>query len=240
MSRLSDFIIEDGRLKRYVGEEAHAVIPEGVVAIEGFAFGGCQAVKSITIPTSVSEIGAYAVSDCCQLEKIEVVAGNKKYFSDGSCVIDGYRRAVVLGCCGSVIPNDGSVEIIAEFAFADCVALDRIVIPEPVRFIADYAFAGCYNLEDVVLPHSVTYLGRSSFDGCESLGSIAVPDAVSCISDYVFKGCTSLVSVVASDELISIGKGVFDGCHGELVVTAPELSCIADYAIKHGIKVKLI
>ena len=240
MSNFSDFVIEGGRLIKYSGADKNAVIPEGVTAIESFAFKGCTGVLSIVIPATVGEIGHYAVSGCCELEKIEVAEGNKKFFSAGNCVVDEYRRAVVLGCKSSVIPSDGSVEAIAEFAFAGCVALERIEIPSTVTFIGDYAFDGCYNLEDVTLPDSVTYLGRSAFEGCECFRSIVLPGSITCISDHVFKDCTCLENVVASDELISIGIGVFEGCGDELVITAPHLSNIEDYAVKNGIKVKLI
>ena len=43
---MGDFIIEDGVLVRYVGEESDVVIPEGVTAIGDGAFVGCERLQT--------------------------------------------------------------------------------------------------------------------------------------------------------------------------------------------------
>ena len=43
---MEDFIIEDGVLKEYVGEESDVVIPEGVTAIGDEAFDGCERLQT--------------------------------------------------------------------------------------------------------------------------------------------------------------------------------------------------
>ena len=43
---MEDFIIEDGVLKEYVGEESDVVIPEGVTAIGDCAFDGCERLQT--------------------------------------------------------------------------------------------------------------------------------------------------------------------------------------------------
>ena len=42
------------------------IIPEGITKISGFAY--CYGLKSITIPSSVKEIGSNAFRDCIELE----------------------------------------------------------------------------------------------------------------------------------------------------------------------------
>ena len=53
---MGDFIIEDGVLKEYVGEESDVVIPDGVTAIGDCAFDGCD-METVFIPDSVTSIG---------------------------------------------------------------------------------------------------------------------------------------------------------------------------------------
>ena len=53
---MEDFIIEDGVLKEYVGEESDVVIPDGVTAIGDEAFYGCD-METVFIPDSVISIG---------------------------------------------------------------------------------------------------------------------------------------------------------------------------------------
>ena len=49
------------------------IIPEGVTKIDGFAY--CYGLKSITIPSSVKEIGSNAFKECIELESIVLPAG---------------------------------------------------------------------------------------------------------------------------------------------------------------------
>ena len=65
-SLLSDFEIENGVLKKYVGESDAVVIPYGVKSIER-AFSGCDQVKRVEIPNSVTRIGKHAFSRCASL-----------------------------------------------------------------------------------------------------------------------------------------------------------------------------
>ena len=59
MSSASDFVIENGVLKKYVGPGGDVVIPEGVTSIEEGAFSGSSP-ASVTIPDSVTSIGRQA------------------------------------------------------------------------------------------------------------------------------------------------------------------------------------
>ena len=240
MSNINDFQIKDGALIKYAGSEKCVKIPEGVTAIENFAFRDCTEVEYILFPASVASIGHYAISGCCRLEVLEVVPGNDKDFSRGNCVIDADRRELVLGCCASVIPDDGTVTSIAQFAFAGCVALDRITVPSAVKRIWDYAFDGCYNLEKIELAEGVEYIGCSVFDGCEALESITIPDTVTYIADYAFSGCCNLCSFTAGEELCGFGVDIFRDCGEELTVFTPPEAPIRDYAARHGIRIKAI
>ena len=58
------FEIEGGILRRYRGDEAHVVIPEGVTEIGKLAFWGCKSLASVTIPESVTQIGSYVFALC--------------------------------------------------------------------------------------------------------------------------------------------------------------------------------
>ena len=64
MSSASDFIIENGVLKKYVGPGGDVTIPEGVTSIGDGAFRCCESLKSVTIPDSVTSIGNGAFGWC--------------------------------------------------------------------------------------------------------------------------------------------------------------------------------
>ena len=72
MSDLKDFVIEDGVLKKYVGQGGVVVIPNGVTHIDNGAFEFCDWLTSVTIPESVKSIGDAAFLGCRYLTTIEI------------------------------------------------------------------------------------------------------------------------------------------------------------------------
>ena len=56
MSNASDFVIENGVLKRYAGKGGDVVVPDGVVEIGNSVFEGWGAITTLTIPDSVQSI----------------------------------------------------------------------------------------------------------------------------------------------------------------------------------------
>lgn len=57
------------------------------------------------------------------------------------------------------------------------------------------AFEGCSSLQKIEIPEGVRWIGASVFKGCSSLKEIVIPQSVIEIGDNAFKGCTDLESV---------------------------------------------
>lgn len=57
MSNASDFVIENGVLKKYTGSGGDVVIPAGCTEVYAGAFNNAFAVTSVTIPEGVTVIG---------------------------------------------------------------------------------------------------------------------------------------------------------------------------------------
>ncbi len=140
-----------------------------VTSIQGGVFSGYDLLKRIVIPDSVTLIAAGALECCNALESIEVAPGNPVYHSAGNCLIETKSKTLVAGCKTSIIPKDGSVTSIGDFAFCGCSSLESIVIPDSVTSIGDSAFYGCWSLTSIVIPDSVTYIGGYAFGGRNSL-----------------------------------------------------------------------
>ena len=157
-------------------------------------------------------IGDSAFEYCSGLTSITVDINNPVYHSVDNCIIETSSETLILGCKTSLIPSDGTVTAIGERAFAYCIYLNSIEIPNSVTSIGDSAFEGCSSLTSVVIPDSVTTIGDYAFSSCKSLTSIEIPDRVTSIGEGLFSGCSSLTSIEIPDSVTSIGNYAFSGC----------------------------
>ena len=211
-SSLESIVVESGN-KAY-----HSAGNCLIETISGRLIAGC---KNSIIPTdgSVTSIGYSAFSGCYSLASIVVESGNKVYHSAGNCLIETISGELIAGCKNSIIPTDGSVTSIEDYAFSSCEKLESIVIPDSVTRIGNSAFSSCYSLASIVISDGVTSIGYSAFFNCIGLTSIVIPDSVTWIGDHAFSHCYSLASIVIPDSVTSIGYGAFSGCRSLTSVT---------------------
>ena len=182
------------------------------------------ALESIVIPASVTKIDklAFGGAGGDVLASIVVESGNTVYSSQGNCLIDKTTQTLIKGCKNSVIPTDGSVKAINDYAFAGILGITNIVIPDSVTSIGAYAFNGCTDLtsvelssnitriEDftfystgiisVTIPDSVTYLGSWSFSSCNNLTEINIGKGLNTLGAYAFLNSPNLQSITVSSE----------------------------------------
>ncbi len=83
------------------------------------AFMNCFSLQYVHLPASVTEIGEAAFAGCYNIEGITIDPANPRYKSIDNCLIDTEIQTLIAGCKNSIIPTDGSVTSIADYAFAD-------------------------------------------------------------------------------------------------------------------------
>lgn len=141
-------------------------ISEGIKEIL-IGFDDCRDIKNIYIPASVVYIVSYAFNSrptmkypffvkSNVIENIVVAEGNPCYYVDGNCLIERRSQKIILGCNSSVIPNDGSVKIIGEDAFANCKSMETIILPKSIIELEYSAFYNCEKLKQVYITSSAT------------------------------------------------------------------------------------
>ena len=211
------------------------IIPDSVTRIESQAF--CNTgITKIIIPENVSQISSEAFFGCKNMESIEVSLNNVVYHSKDNCVIKTKEKELVSCCKNSIIPSDGSVEIIGSYAFRSCKELSSLIIPEGIKAIGYGAFESCTKLSEITIPDSVTSVGEYAFhntawynaqpDGDVYVGkvyykykgnmpnnaNVTIKDGTKGIASGAFKWCTNFNRVEMPNTVTSIGKEAFYDC----------------------------
>ena len=183
----------------------------GGTEIPEATFKGCVALKSVTIPESITSIGASAFENCTSLNGVEIPAA-----------VEAIEVATFKGCTSlDSITIPESVTEIGESAFENCAALNGVKIPDAVATIADAAFKGCAALDSITIPENVTAISASAFENCTALAGIAIHDKITSIGASAFAGCANLEEVTAYNSEAKVDSTAFTGCDNVKNITAP-------------------
>ena len=213
----------------------------GVTKIGDSSFSFCTSLSAIEIPSSLSSIGNRAFEGCHFVKIITVESGNSTYHAKGNCLINTSAKTLVFGCSESIIPNDGSVTAIGEYAFSHCSTLTAISLPLDITVIKDSAFLNCVSITEIIIPSSITSIEKSAFRYCKSLKAIVIPDSISKIDDMTFDGCESLESITLPDTITYIGSSSLSNCPNLKSLTIPaRVNIIGPFAFYNDTALKSI
>ncbi len=208
-------------------------VPSGVIAIDAWAFGSCDSLKSVIIADTVDEIGYAAFANCEGLTAITI---------PGTATIGELAFG---GCTAleSVVMNEGVVSIGAA-AFSGCSALADVTIPASVTTIGGVnlgtgkyigAFGNCPAIKNFTVSASNAYF--SAIDGNlfnksatelikyatgKEDTSYALPSSVSVIATEAFAYAASLEEILLPGALTAINDDAFRGCAALTSVNIPE------------------
>ena len=184
-----------GYLVGYYGTDTALTLPASFTAYDGTlvekyeiaerAFYNCTALKSVTIPESVTGICDYAFTYCEGLTSIII---------PNSVTSIGNEAFEYCNSLTSVTIGSG-VQSIGVGAFAFCTGLTSVTIGSGVTSIGEGAFAYCNSLTSVTIGSGVTSIGDFAFAYCNSLTSIIIPESVTSIGDMAFADCNTLEAV---------------------------------------------
>lgn len=214
-------IISNGAFRRYENL-TDITIPDTVTNIGAVAFQECTGLTNVTIPDSVTNIGEYAFDNCNSLTNVTI--------PDGIITI-----------------NDGT--------FYNCSSLTEVTIPDSVTNIGEYAFRSCTSLSILTIPNSVTSIDSSAFYETDWLNNqpdgllyindvlyaykgdltekttINIKEGTKSITDRAFINCLNLLGVIIPNSVTNIGEYAFGNCKNLTEITIPNsVTSIGNYA----------
>lgn len=209
------------------GRAGHYAVPEGVECIGESAFSG-SGLSSVTLPSSLTEIGENAFAYCMSLADIRF-GGNVTQCSwssfertpwwDAQAELsaengDGiYVDKVLLHFYHAnevFTVREGTVRIAALASIhSDSEAMKTLILPDSLRYIDDGAFYICYNLQNVTLPEGLLTIGHAAFANSTALVEIRIPESVTSVSTEAFRGCPALTRVIFDSTDCEIGQWAF-------------------------------
>ena len=183
-----------------------------VIMIEDLA--GCEKVKTLELPGSITFIDPFSLRYCEEMEKISFYEANSVYSIKGNCLINTEEKALVRAIKTSVIPDDGSVTTIWEGAFSYIKGLKRLVIPESVKQLdGNGIFISCPDLEYLEIKGGLKSIwDMGSFQNCTSLKTVILSEGIETIGGYSFEGCTALTSITLPGSIKTVWDDAFANC----------------------------
>ena len=178
---------------------------EGLKTISEGAFYGYNStnkIKSITIPSTVTEIEKNSFRSCQNLENII-------FFGDNITTIGEYAFLECTKLSSITLPD--SVVNMSSSVFEDCTSLKSVKLSNDLTEIPSNCFNGCNSLTSIDIPDSITKVGSGAFRECTSLSSVDLSNTLREIGSYSFSN-TSITEISLPQTVISVDSGAFMGC----------------------------
>ena len=217
------------------------VISEGVRKINNNAFWYCTSLESVSLPSTLEEVGSYIFRFCPNIG--EFIGSSKFITADNKCFldiiyVDGQIRYGIQSVAKIGLPND-------------------YVIPEGIVTIRPCAFEGIENLHSITLPNSIMLIESSGeiFRDCPDFefiyGRYASNDnKAAIINNCLFCGNTNAMLAFAgkgikkytiSDEVNWLGDQLFSYQNDlEELVISDKVYYIGNYCFAYSPNLKSI
>jgi hypothetical protein len=211
------------------------VLPEGLQRIPEDIFAGCSWLTEVTLPASLTHIGAHAFRGSPHLAVIVVLSPDPRGMIGGfnsminpTHVVDvtyfvptvDVQRQLKQADSSGVLRAESGDRVVHRRTTAYYATLKDEIMTETHLIIEDDslvnvpddAFKECALLTRVTLPETVRTIGTRAFMHCAALVSVALPETLTSIGEKAFMHCTALDTIRLPEHLGNIGTSAFYAC----------------------------
>lgn len=221
------------------------VVPDGVDVIRDYAFESIAGLKTVIIPSSVTNVG-YRAFMCTDLEFV-CFEGNAPanagliYGEYNDDITITYVREGTTGW-GAVSDKWCRCSIETWTNYPDVPWTSTVTEVDGVKWQyythgGDAIVLHCLDAKgDLVIPesiegHKVVAIAEEAFSACSLITSVKMPESVVRIGEKAFRNCVALTSVSIPAGVAWIRDETFSGCRGlESVQMAGSVVAVGDFA----------
>lgn len=180
--------------RKYKDFITSVIIDNGVTNIGAYAFSNCANLTKIELPKSITTIEANAFNGCSKLTDVYIKS------------IEDWYNITFKNVYSNPLCNRANL-------FLNNKKLTKLIINENVTEIKPFTFYSCLSLNEVIFNSGITTIGDSAFRRCENIKSIELPDSLKTIDSDAFRYCYALENVIISEGISSLASGIFYNCN---------------------------
>ena len=264
-ARLREVTFPEGMV--YIKESAFTNVPgmrkitftgTQLIEIQDYAFHNCSALKTLTLPDSVRNIGKYAFSACNSLTTVSIGensslltmsefafsnTGISRFYLPRHVDVEGFDGSVLAFCASmrSVTVHPENSAFMVEGNTLYSADKHRIIyypgaltgnysVDAGVAIIGTYAFSSS-NISSIAL-NSVKEIEAYAFIRNNGLTSVVIPNTVVTMEDGAFQ-FSSVNQVTLSQNLTELSSSVFEGTKLTSVHIPAQIRRIQDKAFRN-------
>lgn len=198
-----------------LSQNIKSVVITQSLSLADYAFYSCRGLTSITLPSSLTKIGAMAFTLCDNLQRVNISNITSwcgiDFHSETSNPLSIAHNLYIDDELVKDVTLSDDISEIKEYAFY-ASSIESIIFSNTVKTIQQRAFFKNENLSNICFGNGLINIGNEAFKSCISLTSIEIPDSVIKIDFNAFNRCTSLKSIIIPKNVATIESGAFDYC----------------------------
>ncbi|MGN1120066.1 MAG: leucine-rich repeat domain-containing protein, partial [Oscillospiraceae bacterium] len=144
------------------------------------ALTGINAKGKITLPETLTSLGASAFKNCTEINNVTIPDG-----------VRTLSKSLFESCSKlSTVSYGENITIVDDKCFYKCIALESFKFPKLTATIGTSTFEGCTALKTVDTSNSpdITTIRASAFKDCDVLNNVVIPAGVTVLNDNLFNG----------------------------------------------------
>lgn len=159
------------------------VVGEGITRLGDYVLYGLSKVTSVSLPSTLTEIGPRAFGGMNLMTGIEL---NEGLESIGEYAFQSWRSL-------SSLSFPSTLTYIGNSAFSGCSNVPTLVVPGNVKTVSTYAFNGWSALTSLTIENGVETIGSQAFGGTQ-LTAVDIPASVTSLTFNSFDGNNQLAA----------------------------------------------